>query len=439
MNTNHDIMWLTVEACTSLFEILLLFSFLDGFLTPKEEPKWKRIIIFVGAFIVQFVVSAVFYNIPNALIINYCLLSLGISLLLYSAKVTHHIFSCVLLLALLTVTELITVFILVLALRIDTILIQTVPLLKFFCIALKNILSLAVVKLVCNFRKSNLREVGKLYFTFLLLVPIICIGVALIILQLVLENNIDNPSMVLASYLGLMYINAIVFAIFEGLLRQLDKEYRYKLIEKQLELQLNHYNKLAENRALLMETLHDFKNHLNCIYNLYLYNKNEELGNYIQNLINVTNTEKVIDTGNLVIDALLNDKYSIAKKIGIEFKKELNLPANLKVDPTDICAILGNSLDNAIEGCKRIKNSAMRREIALSMTYLDSYLVIVVTNTIDQMPIKEGKFFRSSKPSPELHGLGMHSIERTVKKYDGNMVVKCEQGQFKLEIVMSIA
>lgn len=433
-----DIVWLVVEACTSLFEILLLFSFLDGFLTPKEEPRWKRIIIFIGAFIVQFVVSTFFYNIPNALIINFCLLSLIISMLLYSAKFVHHVFSCVLLLALLMVTELISVFILALILKKEYFAIQSDPLLKFFGVILKNILSLVVIKIICNFRKSNLREVGKPYYTFLLLVPVICIVVALIILQMVLENDIRNIPPVLASYVGLMYINAIVFAIFEGLLRQLDKEYRYKLIEKQLELQLNHYNKLAENRAQLMETVHDFKNHLNCIYNLYLYDKHDELGNYIQNLINVTTSDKVIDTGNIVIDALLNDKYSIAEKMGIEFKKELNLPPNLKVDPTDICAILGNSLDNAIEGCKRIKNSAMRREISLSMTYRNSYLVIVIANTIDQMPVKEGKFFRSSKPSPELHGLGMHSIERTVKKYDGNMVVKCDQGQFKLEIVMSI-
>jgi hypothetical protein len=73
------------------------------------------------------------------------------------------------------------------------------------------------------------------------------------------------------------------------------------------------------------------------------------------------------------------------------------------------------------------------------MTYRDSYLIIVVTNSIGQIPLKEGKYFRSSKPSPELHGLGMHSIERTVRKYDGNMVVKCDKGHFKLEIVMLTA
>jgi sensor histidine kinase regulating citrate/malate metabolism len=236
-----------------------------------------------------------------------------------------------------------------------------------------------------------------------------------------------------------MYINAIVFTIFESITRYFDKEYKYQMIEKQLEMQINHYNKLAENREILSEVIHDFKNHLNCMYNLYKYNKGTELGKYIENLVNVSDTEKIVDTGNPVIDALLNDKSNIAKKHGISFKQMLNLPSNINVAYNDICAILGNSLDNAIEACRRIENKSLNREIELSMNYRDSYLIIVVTNTFDKPLLKEGKFFRSSKVSPGIHGLGMQSIERTVKKYNGNMVVKHDNSHFALEIVMSIA
>ncbi|MCX7771756.1 MAG: GHKL domain-containing protein [Clostridia bacterium] len=428
--------WLLVEAGTSLFEVLLIFTFMSGFHQAKEAVRTKKILIFLAAFIMQYSVSIYFYDVPNALLINFIVISSAIVLLLYSGRVSMRLFSCFLLLAILVVIELMSMCILVLSLNIETIKIQTDPLLKLIGTSLKNILSFAVIKLICNFRKSRIQEIGKVYFAFLLVIPIICILVAILILDIVLRYNIQDLTWILVAYVGLMYVNALVFAIFEGLLRQMDKEYKYKLIEKQLEMQLNHYNKLAENRAILSEALHDFKNHLNCIYNLYKYNNNQELGRYIENLVNVSDTEKVIDTGNPVIDALLNDKFMIANKVGIEIRNELSLPSNLRIAPTDICAILGNSLDNAIEACRRIRNTALRKEIALSMSYRDSYLVIVVSNTIDQLPQREGKYFRSSKPSLELHGLGMHSIERTVKKYDGNMVVKCDQGQFKLEIVM---
>lgn len=436
----HSFSWILVEAGTSAFEIILLSTYLNGFLPSKEMAKYKRFIVFMAAAAIQFVVSVFLFNIPNALIVNYCSLAVCCALLLYSGKPLYRIFSGVLLVAVLVIVEMIAICILVLGLKIEMPRVQGEPLFKLIASMIKNTISFALIKLIVSFRKSNLHETGRAYFALLMVVPLICLIITLLILELIMPDGGDNMSLVLIACLGLMYVNAVVFAIFEGLLRELDKTYTYKLIEKQLELQLNHYNKLAENRAILMETIHDFKNHLNCIYNLYKYKNNDELGRYLESLINVSNTEKVIDTGNPVIDALLNDKYTLARKLGIEFRKELNLPSNLKIAPADICAVLGNSLDNAIEACKRIKNPAFRREITLSMAYYNSYLVIVVVNTIDQIPSREGKFFRSSKPYPELHGLGLQSIERTVKKYDGNMVVDCnDPGLFKLQIVLSTA
>ena len=125
--------------------------------------------------------------------------------------------------------------------------------------------------------------------------------------------------------------------------------------------------------------------------------------------------------------------------MGIKFERELYLPSNIKINYTDLCIVLGNSLDNAIEACKRITDSSMPKEIKLYMNYRDKYMIIVVTNTCDKPPVKMGRFYKSSKPLPELHGIGLQSIDRTVKKYNGNMVIKYENNIFELEIVMSTA
>ena len=436
----NDILWLFVEAATSMFEIILVFTFFNGFLPSKDIKMSKKIIVFTVAVFRQFVVSTYFYEVPGALVFNICMLTFLVAVILYSGKLTYKLFSSILLVAVLVIVELFSVLILVYVMDIEMPRVQNEPFLKLIAAMIKNVLTYFVIKIICSFRKSSIHEKGKIYITFLMIVPLICAAITIVILDLVLSGgNENNVISALMASLGLMYVNVIIFSIFEGLLRELDKQYKYRLVEKQLELQLNHYNKLAESRAVLSETIHDFKNHINCIYNLYKYNKGDELGKYIEALTKVAEEQSVIDTGNPVIDALLNDKLIIANRLGIEFERELNLPQNLRVAPEDICAILGNSLDNAIEAIKRINNKAIRRQMALSMVYRDSYLIIVVNNTIDMIPLREGKFFRSSKSSPELHGIGMHSIERTVKKYDGNMVVKCDQGIFKLEIVLSVA
>ncbi len=433
-----NFLWILVEAGTTLFEIILIRTFLDGFLEEKEHSVLMKCLAISGAFALIFIVSTYLYTIPVAIILNFFSVTLILSFILYKGKFFHRLFTCVLLLALLVVAEFISVYILVLSLDFDPTIIQNNPVLKLAGVVIKNLLSLAAIKIICNFRRSYVRETGRLYFALLLIVPAISIFISIIIFEMARAYNSDIPAVMMA-FLGLMYINAIVFAIFESITRYLDKEYKYQMMEKQLEMQINHYNKLAENREILSEVIHDFKNHLNCIYNLYKYNKGTELGKYIENLINVSDTEKIIDTGNPVIDALLNDKSNIAQKHGINFKKMLNLPSNINIAYNDICAILGNSLDNAIEACRRIENKALNKEIELSMNCRDSYLIIVVKNTLDKAPLREGRFFRSSKESPSLHGLGMQSMERTVKKYNGNMVVKHDDTHFSVEIIMSIA
>lgn len=433
-----NVLWLLVEAGTSFFEIILILTFLDGFLEEKESTKKRKCFAVLGVFAMIFIVSTLLYSTPLAVFFNFFIVTLILSFILYKGKMFQRMFTCILLLALLVVAEFISVYILVLSLDFDPTIIQTNPALKFAGVVVKNLLSLAAIKIICNFRKSYVREAGRLYISLLLVVPAISIFIAIEIFELARAYN-SNLYTIMFAFMGLMYINAIVFALFESIMRNFDKEYKYHMIENQLEMQMNHYNKLAESREILSEVVHDFKNHLNCMYNLYKYNKLAELGKYIENLINVSDTEKVIDTGNPVIDALLHDKSNAAEKEGIGFKHMLNLPSDINIAYNDICAVLGNSLDNAIEACRRIEDQSLNREIELSMNYRDSYLVIVVTNTIDKPPQKEGKFFRSSKDTPGLHGLGMQSIERTVRKYNGNMVVKHDSSRFTLEIVMSLA
>ena len=433
----HNIAWYFIEAFTSIFEILIILTFLNAFLERKFTTRPINIAVLILGFLQLFVVSSFLYNIPNVLIVNFLSVSTFLSLILYKGKLNTHIFTCVLLLAILVVTELASICILVLSLNLEAEIFQNDPVFKLIAVIIKNILSFVAVKIICNFKKSYITETGRIYFVFLLMVPVICIIVALIILNLILLYNVTSTFFVLIAYIGLMYVNVIVFSIYEATMRQLEEGYKYKLIEKQLELQLNHYNKLAENREVLSEVIHDFKNHLNCIYNLYKYEKKNDLGNYIENLISITDPEKVIDTGNPVIDAVLSEKLDMADKMGIKFRHELNLPSNVEIEYTDLCIVLGNSLDNAIEACKRINDNMLNKEIRLSMNHRDSYMIIVITNTCEQLPIKGEKFYRSSKPSPELHGIGLQSIERTVKKYNGNMVVKCERNIFELEIVMS--
>lgn len=428
-----------VEAGTSAFEILLIFFYLNGFLDRKEMSLRRLTLFFLPAFAIHFCVSAFMVDYQFAMVISYAVISVVISLSLYTGRTYVRFFSPLLLSVIAIILELVSVLLLVQVLRIDDMdIIRTNPYIKLIAIITKNLLALLAIKSVIYFRKSHTSDIQTGYRLILLVVPAASLLICYVILDLVLKVPGGNNGLALIGLLALLYVNVMVFVIFEGFMRQMGKEYRYRLMEKQFDLQLNHYNQLAESRAHTREIWHDFRNHVNCLNILYQSGRTEALGKYLENLTHYSEISKVVDTGNPVIDAILNNKESIAKQNGIVFKMDLLIPANLHLPPADACAIFGNSLDNAIEACGRIKSPEVAREIQLSLTYQNGYLVYVIANSIDQVPQMQGGRFKTWKPSPEFHGLGLQSIERTVGQYSGNMVVKCENGLFRLEILLLV-
>lgn len=435
----HNFVWVIVEITTSFFEILFMFMFLNGFFRIKKVPFLTQSIGFIAFFAIHFTVSTLFYQEQSVMLLSTCVLAMCISLLLYSGKFYVRIFSPLLIVVLLVIIEMISVILVRLVFKIEDMdIIQTNPLYKLITIVTKNILSFILVKSLTFFRRSETGNIKTIFRLLLMSVPVITLLSAFTILDLVIKSAQQNVDFAIFGLVGLMYVNVIVFAIFEGFMRQMEKEYGYKLMEKQLDMQLSHYDQLAQSRAHIREIWHDFKNHVNCMKLLHSNNEAKALGDYLENLSHFRDVNKVIDSGNPVIDALLNNKQNIAKQNGIDCKVELGIPANLPITPADICTILGNAFDNAIEACGRITDETIKKDISLSLTYQQGYLALVLTNSMLKMPVKEGKFFRTSKLSPEHHGIGMQSIDRVVQKYQGNMQINLEPGIFQLKILLAI-
>ena len=112
--------------------------------------------------------------------------------------------------------------------------------------------------------------------------------------------------------------------------------------------------------------------------------------------------DTVIKTGNPMTDAILNSKISLAKAKGIEVVADAHIPVKLKFSEIDLCCILGNLFDNAIEASMKLP--------------------------------KEGKLFRSTKG--EGHGFGLVRIDAIVERLDGYISRNSEDGAFTTEILL---
>ena len=207
-----------------------------------------------------------------------------------------------------------------------------------------------------------------------------------------------------------------------------------KKLGSQRALTEKHYEEVQNMYQQMRTWRHDYKNHLQVMKAYLDMGEYEELSDYILELDReLTRIDKVIETGKLTLDAILNSKIATARAKQIEVNVKVVLPPELSVADYDLCVLLGNLLDNAIEGCDSQKEGE-RRFLRIYIGVLREQLYLTVTNS-HNVPVKrEGGRYHSTKASDR--GLGMMSIDSIVSRYHGYVNRKNDESVFVTEVLL---
>ena len=175
---------------------------------------------------------------------------------------------------------------------------------------------------------------------------------------------------------------------------------------------------------------HDYRHHIQTM-KVHAANKEyDEIDRYLTMLDDdLTNVETVIKTGNRMADAVLNSKLSLAAEKEIKVKAEAKIPVSLTVSELDLCILIGNLLDNAMDACMELPKE--ERLIRIYMEMKGNYLYLALTNTAGG---KKKKSFLTTKG--EGHGLGISRIDSIVKKYGGYITRASEDEAFSTEVLL---
>lgn len=181
-------------------------------------------------------------------------------------------------------------------------------------------------------------------------------------------------------------------------------------------------------------TKHDIKNNMIYLQEL-LRLKPQEAEKYLREYMGdvMEGKDEISKSGNFPVDALLNYKNSIAKKKNVKIRLEQSIPITLPYKSSDICSILGNLLDNAIEAAENSEN----KDIDVRIVYVKNKLKITVKNYYTGKIKKDtnGNFI-STKGDTKNHGIGLKSVIQTVNSYDGYIEVLTEHSVFQVDILM---
>ncbi|MCI9190610.1 MAG: GHKL domain-containing protein [Lachnospiraceae bacterium] len=181
---------------------------------------------------------------------------------------------------------------------------------------------------------------------------------------------------------------------------------------------------------------HDYKNHLQVMKAHLDLGEYGELSEYILHLDEeLTQISKVIETGNLALDSILNSKISMARAKEIEVNVKVVLPPELSVADYDLCILLGNLLDNAIEGCESQKEGE-KSFLRVYVGVLREQLYLSVVNSYGARIKKENGRYRSVKASHR--GLGLLSIDSIAARYHGYVNRKNDESVFATEVLLPL-
>ena len=202
----------------------------------------------------------------------------------------------------------------------------------------------------------------------------------------------------------------------------------------QRELIETHYQEVENMYKKMRGWRHDYKNHIQMMKVLAAEGDLQGISKYLDELDTDLNTvDTVIKTGNAMADAILNSKISLAQSRDIHVEADAHIPVKLNISELDLCCIIGNLFDNAIEASMELPPE--ERIIRVYMDMKGTQLYISFTNfTAGKKLKKQGKIFSTTKG--EGHGFGLVRMDAIVDRLGGFLSRNSEDGAFTTEILL---
>ncbi len=263
-------------------------------------------------------------------------------------------------------------------------------------------------------------------------------GFLLTHISMVFPHTPFSTSMGNHSYYVRSLINFIILGLLYAMVLQIqDFQSRSELASLQMIAALQHqqFEKSRDIQEVLNHKYHDFKHQISVLrrqtdpeqHNAYFDNLERTLHEY----------ENQFNTGNTTVDAVIQEKATLCLHHNIEFTCVADGHALSQFDVMDVCTLLGNALDNAIEAEQHIDDTS-KRFIHIVIKQHQQFVHIRVENYIEQPVPITSKLPATTKTDIHYHGFGLKSMQRVARSYHGDIVISQSTNTFVLKILLPL-
>ncbi len=242
----------------------------------------------------------------------------------------------------------------------------------------------------------------------------------------------------LANIAGLLVVVIQVFLAYRGIdrliLQKMTSERFSATAERNYNIQEQKYAALSKYTQEVRAARHDLRHHLSVIEEYIANGDREELKKYVAGIGNSAAFESNLSVcGNFAVDAIARHYLDIARQEDTTLNIELDVPENIGIPSADLCIVVGNCLENAVEAVA--KTAKGKRIIRIRSQNTESRFTLVVGNSYTKA-IKDAQGrFRSTK-QPEHEGFGLSSIRAVAKKYNGEAFFDTKDGMFTTSVIL---
>jgi two-component system sensor histidine kinase AgrC len=286
-------------------------------------------------------------------------------------------------------------------------------------ILLSCMIMFAIIQIIRLLAKRRSYSLHYRYYIFFSVIPIVSIN------QLNILTYKDAYSFI--SVIVLLFLNVMIFYIFDTIIDKFQFMHENTQLQHQMDYQDANYEKVVHSFKSIKRIIHDTNQQFLYIEECIKRNELTTALEHIKTTLNkVEGAYQRVNTGNLVIDALVTNTLSIGQANGIRIDTKINLCSQVvHIDRYDLCVVIGNMLDNAIEASKKLK-IAEDRYILIKIHSTESTLLIHIMNHMEN----EVAHLNSQKSNPEFHGIGLTNIARICAKYGGHMTIETKHKVF---------
>lgn len=302
---------------------------------------------------------------------------------------------------------------------------------SYITVVIQCVMWLITVVLEEVLKRNRKNEYFPVSFTLSIIGEIMVIIVMefLIFQQKNINNNVRIISMVVV-------VSAVflIVCLYVSMAKVAEEQAKNQMIKREKEYYHNQAELLQNSSEELREFRHDLKNRMLVLHELLEKNEMKKATGYLQGLeTKIEEVENFSQSGNVVIDSVINYKLSQAEKQGCNIQTDISLPDIIHIEDDDLVVVIGNLLDNAMEAVRELKEN---KYIQVKIKYDRECLVVKIVNSFDgKIMIKRGKI-QTRKENREFHGIGLQSVKNVVDKYQGDLQYEYKDNRFSVVVLI---